>query len=57
MVNISGHQLEVITEIGTFDFRFSSREKLSEALLILALQSTKRVEYVDDCRFNPKMFV
>jgi hypothetical protein len=57
MLNINGHQLEVVTEHGAFDFQFPNDEKLSEALLILALQSTKRVEYVDDRRFNPGRFV
>jgi hypothetical protein len=53
MVNIDGHQLEIVTEQGAFDFKFPDTEKLSEALLILALQSTKRVEFLDDRRFNP----
>ncbi len=53
MLNINGHELEVVTESGAFDFHFSSTEKLSEALLILALQGTKRVEFIDDRRFNP----
>ena len=53
MVNIEGHQLEIVTENGAFDFKFPDAEKLSEALLILALQSTKRVEFRDDQRFNP----
>jgi len=56
MLNIEGHNLEVITQDGAFDFTFSSTEKLSEALLILALQSTKRVEFLDDRRFNPARF-
>jgi hypothetical protein len=53
MVNIDGRQLEIVTDDGAFDFQFPSTEKLSEALLILALQSTKRVEFLDDRRFNP----
>jgi hypothetical protein len=56
MVSIEGHQLEVVTEHGAYDFQFPNTEKLSEALLILALQSTKRVEFVDDRRFNPVNF-
>ncbi len=52
-VSIDGHQLEIVTESGAFDFRFPNAEKLSEALLILGLQSTKRVDYLDDVRFNP----
>lgn len=58
MVNIDGnrHQLEIITEFGAFDFKFSDSEALSEALLILALQSTRRVDYTDDLRFNPRRF-
>ena len=53
MVSIDGHQIEVVTETGAFDFSFPTKEKLSEALLILALQSTKKVEPLDDIRFNP----
>jgi hypothetical protein len=53
MVSIDGHQLEIVTENGAFGFKFPNTEKLSEALLILALQSTKRVDFLDDQRFNP----
>lgn len=57
MVNIDDRQLEIVTDDGAFDFKFSSAEKLSEALLILALQSTKRVEFLDDRRFNPSRII
>jgi hypothetical protein len=57
MINIDGHELEIVTENGAFDFRFPNSEKLSEALLILALQSTKRIEFLDERRFNPARFV
>jgi hypothetical protein len=53
MVSIEGRKLEILTEDGFYDFNFPTTEKLSEALLILALQGTKKVEYLDDCRFNP----
>ena len=53
MVNIACCKLEIVTDDGAFNFTFPSYEKLSEALLILALQSTKRVEFLDDRRFNP----
>ena len=53
MVSIEDCKLGIITENGTFDFSFPDSDKLSEALLILALQGTKKVEYVDDARFNP----
>jgi len=53
MVNIDCFKLEIVTDDGAFNFTFPSYEKLSEALLILALQSTKRVEFLDDRRFNP----
>lgn len=56
MVNIDGQQLEIITDDGSFDFAFGTKDQLSEALLILALQGTKKVEYVDDARFNPARF-
>ena len=57
MLNIDGHRLQVVTDIGSFDFQFQNSEKLSEALLILALQSTKQVEFLDDRRFNPARFL
>jgi hypothetical protein len=57
MVNIDDRQLEIVTDCGAFDFKFPNAEKLSEALLILALQSTKRVEFLDDRRFNPARFL
>jgi hypothetical protein len=52
-ISIDGSRLEILTEHGAYDFKFQSTEKLSEALIILALQSTKKVEFVDDRRFNP----
>lgn len=56
MVNIDGRQLEIVTESGAFDFKFPNNEKLSEALLILALQSTRRVSFTDELCFDPKRF-
>jgi hypothetical protein len=56
-VNIDGRQLEVVTTGGSFAFKFPNEDKLSEALLILALQGTKKVEYLDDHRFNPARFL
>lgn len=56
-VNINGRQLEIVTENGDFAFDFPDVDKLSEALLILALQGTKKVEFVDDPRFNPARFL
>ena len=56
MVNIDGRQLEIVTENGAFDFTFPNTEKLSEALLILALTASKKVEYLDEARFNPARF-
>jgi len=56
MVSIDGGALEIVTENGSYDFSFPSAEKLSEALLILALQGTGKVEDLDDPRFNPARF-
>jgi hypothetical protein len=55
-ISIDGSRLEILTENGAYDFNFQNTEKLSEALLILALQSTKKVEFLDDTRFNPTRF-
>lgn len=56
MVNIEGCHLEIVTDDGAFAFTFPTTDKLSEALLILALQSTKKVDFLDDARFNPARF-
>ena len=56
-VNIDGRQLEVVTDEGAFAFNFADVEKMSEALLILALQGTKPVQFIDDPRFNPARFL
>lgn len=56
-VSVDGRDLEVVTDDGAFAFKFPDAEKLSEALLILALQGTKKVEFVDDHRFNPARFI
>ena len=55
-VNINERDLQIVTADGSFDFPYSTLDELSEALLILALQGTKKVEFNDDPRFNPARF-
>jgi hypothetical protein len=57
MISVDGRALEIVTDRGTVLFRFPDADKLSEALLILALQGTRKVEFVDDARFNPALIL
>jgi hypothetical protein len=52
-VNIFERDLQIVTEEGAYRFPYANVDELSEALLILALQGTKQVEFLDDRRFNP----
>jgi hypothetical protein len=52
-VNINDRELQIVTDDGELEFSFPDHDELSEALLILALQGTKKVEFLDDHRFNP----
>jgi hypothetical protein len=55
-VQIEGRKLEIVTDNGSFAFNFADVDAMSEGLLILALNATKEVRFVDDPRFNPGRF-
>ena len=57
MVSINELTLRITTDIGVLSFDFETQDDLSEALLILSLQGTKRVEDLDEARFNPARFL
>ena len=57
MVSINDLTLRITTEIGVLTYEFETQDDLSEALLILSLQGTKRVDYLDEVRFNPARFL
>ena len=57
MVSIYDLTLRITTEIGVLTYEFETQDELSEALLILSLQGTKRVDYLDEVRFNPARFL
>ena len=57
MVSINDLTLRITTEIGVLTYEFETQDELSEALLILSLQGTKRVDYLDEVRFNPARFL
>lgn len=53
MVSINDLILRITTDIGVLSFEFDSADELSEALLILSLTGSKKVEFLDEARFNP----
>ena len=57
MVSINDLTMRITTEIGVLSYEFDTADELSEALLILSLQGTKRVDYLDEVRFNPARFL
>jgi hypothetical protein len=57
MVSINDLNLRITTEIGVLSYDFETAEELSEALLILSLTGTKKVEFLDEARFNPARFL
>jgi len=57
MVSISDQTLRITTDLGVMTYEFESADKLSEALLILSLKGTKKVEFIDEARFNPSRFL
>jgi hypothetical protein len=56
-VSITELTLRITTDIGVLSFEFETADDLSEALLILSLQGTKRVDELDEIRFNPARFL
>ena len=56
MVSISDRTLRLTLETGVLTYHFDNSDQLSEALLILALTGTRKVEFLDQKRFNPARF-
>ena len=56
MVSISDCTLRLTLESGVLTYHFENPDQLSEALLILALTGTRKVEFLDQKRFNPARF-
>jgi hypothetical protein len=56
-VQIDGRQLEIVTDDGSIAFNFADVDEMSEGLLILALNATREVRFIDDPRFNPARFL
>lgn len=57
MVSINDLTLRITTEIGVMTYRFDTADELSKALLVLSLSGTKKVEFLDEARFNPARFL
>ena len=57
MVSITDCTLRITTDIGALTFEFDTADELSHALLILSLKGTKKVEFLDEARFNPARFL
>lgn len=53
MVSITDRTLRLTTDIGVLTYEFDDPDDLSHALLILSLKGTKKVEFLDEARFNP----
>jgi hypothetical protein len=57
MVSIDNTTLRITTDIAVHTYAFDTADELSEALLILSLRGTKKVEFMDEARFNPARFL
>jgi hypothetical protein len=57
MVSINDLNLRITTDIGVLSYDFETADELSEALLVLSLTGTKKVEFLDESRFNPARFL
>ena len=57
MVSINDLNLRITTDIGVLSYDFATSEELSKALLVLSLTGTKKVEFLDEARFNPARFL
>jgi hypothetical protein len=57
MVSINDLNLRITTDIGVLSYDFETAEELSEALLVLSLTGTKKVEFLDEARFNPARYL
>jgi len=57
MVSVNDLTLRITTDIAVVSHTYESAEELSEALLKLSLTGTKKVEFLDEARFNPARFL
>lgn len=57
MVAINDLTLHITTDVGVMTFKYSTADELSHALLKLSLTGTKKVEFIDEQRFNPAKFL
>jgi hypothetical protein len=57
MVSISDCTLRITTDLGSWSYKFPTPDHLSQALLVLTLKGTKKVEFIDEARFNPARFL
>jgi hypothetical protein len=57
MVSIDNCTLRITTDITVLTYAFESPDELSQALLVLSLTGTKKVDFVDEKRFNPARFL
>ena len=57
MVSIKDLTLRITTDLGVNSFTFQTPDELSQALLILSLSGTRKVEDIDEARFNPARFL
>jgi hypothetical protein len=57
MVSINDRTLRITTDGGVHTYQFQTTDELSQALLILSLKGSKKVEFVDEARFNPARFL
>lgn len=57
MVAINDLTLHITTDLGVMSFKYSTADELSHALLKLSLTGTKKVEFIDEQRFNPARFL
>ena len=57
MVSVNDLTVRITTDIGVISQTFQSADELSEALLKLSLTGTRKVEFLDEARFNPARFL
>lgn len=57
MVSINDLTLRITTDFGVLSYRFGTADELSRALLVLSLSGTKKVEFLDEARYNPARFL
>lgn len=57
MVSINDLTLSITTDIGVLSYTYDTADELSQALLVLSLTGTRKVEFLDEARFNPARFL